>query len=268
MRPSGCGASRTRRRFASIDSRLPRLHILVSERELGDPGALDGPGEPDRLGAPGASGSPGGLTAVECVLERAAPVAVHLRARIDTRSLFEVAARLAPIAVRAGSWLVVNGRPDVALAAGASAVQLGRTALGVEETHRVIRACAGRLAIGASVHGAEGALRAAREGVDYLVLGTIYATPSHPGAEGSGPAAVSAVRRRLAAHRLAVHRPSARRPPPMLAIGGVDAERAGEVTEAGAYGIVVGRAVWSAADPARAALELRTQLDRLNRRKR
>ncbi len=159
----------------------------------------------------------------------------------------------------------MNGRPDVALAAGASAVQLGRTALGVEETRRVVRACAGRLAIGASVHDAEGALRAARQGADYLVLGTIYATPSHPRVEGSGPAAVSAVRRRLTAHRLAVHRASARRPPPILAIGGVDAGRVAEVTEAGAHGIVVGRAVWSASDPERAAVDLRRGLDVLDR---
>ncbi|MDE2663644.1 MAG: thiamine phosphate synthase [Gemmatimonadota bacterium] len=233
-----------RRRCASPESRLPRLHVLVSEGELG------------------------GLAAVERVLERAAPVAVHLRAPIEARRLFEIAARLAPIASRAGSWLVVNGRPDVALAAGARAVQLGRTALGVEETRRVIRACAGRLAVGASVHDAEGALRAAREGADYLVLGTIYATPSHPGVEGSGPAAVSAVRRRLAAHRLAAHRPPARRPPPILAIGGMNADRVGEVTEAGAHGIVVGRAVWSAPDPAHAAHGLGRQLARLHRRAR
>ena len=226
------------------------MHVLVSERELGDPRG------------------PGGLAAVERVLERAAPLAIHLRARIDARRLFDVAAGLAPIASRAGSWLVVNGRPDVALAAGARAVQLGRAALGVEETRRVVQACGRRLAIGASVHDAKGALRAVREGADYLVLGTIYATPSHPGVEGSGPAAVSAVRRRLTAHRLAVHRPSARRPPPILAIGGVDADRIEEVTGAGAHGIVVGRAVWSARDPARAARDLRGQLDRLDRRDR
>jgi len=226
------------------------LHVLVSERELGDPRGRDR------------------LTAVERLLERAAPVAIHLRARIGARRMFEIADRLAPIASRAGSWLVVNGRPDVALAAGARAVQLGRTALGVEETRRVIEACAGRLAVGASVHDAEGALRAARQGADYVVLGTIYATPSHPGVEGSGPGAVSAVRRRLAAHRLAAHRPSARPPPPVLAIGGVDADRVEEVTEAGAHGIVVGRAVWSARDPERAALDLRGRLDGLNRRDR
>ncbi|WP_420447109.1 thiamine phosphate synthase [Candidatus Palauibacter sp.] len=200
------------------------------------------------------------------MLEAAAPVAVHLRARISARRLFEIAAELAPVAAAAGSWLVVNGRPDVALAAGARAVQLGRTALGVAETCRIVEACAGRLAVGASVHGAEGAWKAARAGADYLVLGTIYATPSHPGVEGSGPAAVSAVRRRLsalrlAAHRLPANRLSARRPPPILAIGGVRADRIGEVTEAGAYGIVVGRAVWSAPDPGRAALDLARRLE-------
>ncbi len=238
------------------------MHVLVSERELGDAG------DPGSVGGPGGVSDacdPGDLVAVERVLERAAPVAVHLRARIAARRLFEIADRLAPIAARAGSWLVVNGRPDVALAAGARAVQLGRGSLGVEETRRAVEACARRLAIGASVHDAEGALRAAREGADYIVLGTIYATPSHPGVEGSGPAAVSAVRRRLTAHRLAVQRLSARRPPPVLAIGGVNADRVEEVTEAGAHGIVVGRAVWSAPDPARAALDLRRQLDGLHR---
>lgn len=194
------------------------------------------------------------------MLKHAAPVAVHLRARIGARRLFEIAAELAPVGAEAGSWLVVNGRPDVALAAGARAVQLGRAALGVEETRRLVEMCGGKLAIGASVHDAEGALRAARAGADYLVLGTIYATPSHPGREGNGPAAVSAVRRRLAARRLAAHRPPVRPLPPVLAIGGVRADRIEEVTEAGAYGIVVGRAVWSGPDPARAALDLGVRL--------
>ncbi|WP_420633730.1 thiamine phosphate synthase [Candidatus Palauibacter sp.] len=185
------------------------------------------------------------------VLERAAPIAVHLRARLPTRSLFEIAARLAPVARATAGWLVVNGRPDVALAAGAQAVQLGRTALGVEETRRMVEACGGRLAIGASVHDAEGAFRAVRDGADYLVLGTIYATPSHPGIEGSGPAAVAAVR----------CGPRSGSVPPVLAIGGVRADRVDEVVSAGAYGIVVGRAVWSAPDPGQAALDLRRRLD-------
>ncbi|WP_425154241.1 thiamine phosphate synthase [Candidatus Palauibacter sp.] len=211
--------------------------MLVSEREV------DGPS---------------GLAAVERVMEHGAPIAVHLRARLPTRRLFEIAAELASSAAWTGGWLVVNGRPDVALAAGARAVQLGRTALGVKETRRMVEACAGRLAIGASVHDAEGAFRAVRDGADYLVPGTIYATPSHPGRAGSGPAAVTeAVAAAVRAAPTAA--PTAA---PVLAIGGLRAERIDEVVEAGAHGIVVGRAVWSAPDPARAALDLRRRLDR------
>lgn len=215
---------------------------------------------------------PSGLAPVHQVMARAAPVAVHLRARLPTRQLFEIAVELAPRAVRTGGWLVVNGRPDVALAAGAHAVQLGRAALGVKETRRLVEACAGRLAIGASVHDAEGALRAVRDGADYLVLGTIYATPSHPGRTGGGPAAVGAAVEAAARGWAAFPRerrtpspeggPSAERGTPVLAIGGLRAERIDEVVDAGAHGIVVSRAVWSAADPARAAHDLRKRLDR------
>ena len=226
---------------------------------------------------------PSGLAAVERVIERAAPIAVHLRARLPTRRLFEIAVELAPRAARTGGWLVVNGRPDVALAAGAHGVQLGRTALGVKETRRLVEACAGRLALGASVHDAEGAHQAVLNGADYLVLGTIYATPSHPGRAGGGPAAVAAAvgaaaeaaaEAAAAAARGSSTFPRERRTlsheggpgsgcaPPVLAIGGLRAERIDEVAGAGACGIVVSRAVWSAPDPARAARDLRKRLDR------
>jgi thiamine-phosphate pyrophosphorylase len=42
----------------------------------------------------------------------------------------------------------------------------------------------------------------------------------------------------------------------VIAIGGIDASRAAEVRDAGAYGIAAISALWSAADPAAAALAL------------
>lgn len=216
-----------------MSGELPRLHVLVSEREL------DGPS---------------GLAAVQRVLERAAPVAVHLRARLPTRRLFEVATALAPSAVRTGGWVIVNGRPDVAVAAGARAVQLGRAALGVRATRRMVAACGGSLAIGASVHDAKGAVQAVRDGADYLVLGTIYATPSHPGRAGSGPTAVAEAVEEVGSVAAAAAEA------PILGIGGLRADRIREVAAAGAYGIVVGRAVWSAPDPPRAAADLAREL--------
>lgn len=203
--------------------------MLVSERELG---------------------RPDGVELVERILQRAAPSAIHLRARLNAATRFEIARRLSRVARRTRGWLVVNGRPDIALAAGADAVQLGRTSLGVAETRALVRACGGALAIGASVHDAGSAAQAVRAGADYLVLGTIYPTSSHPGVEGSGPAAIAELRTRL----------SERRPTPILAIGGICVERVGEVVNAGAHGVVVGRGVWAAADPLEAACALRRAL--------
>ncbi len=228
---------------ASTETPLPSLHVLVSEREAG-----------------GADG----LARIERLLELAAPVAVHLRARLPANRLFGVGERLVRAARSAGSWLVVNGRPDVALAAGAHAVQLGAGALGVAAVRRLAEVCGGdELAIGASVHDAERAARAVRAGAGYLVLGTIYATPSHPGRAGSGPAAVAAVRRRLTED--GGRQPRTGRAPgaaggshvPILAIGGVTGGRIDELASAGAHGIVVGRAVWSEDDPVAAAVALR-----------
>jgi len=213
----------------SLDPGLPRLHILASERELADDSAVP---------------------MVERVLDRAGPVALHLRARLSVRRLYEVAIRLRRRAARTGAWVVVNGRPDVALAVSAQAVQLGRGALSVRDVRALVAARGSPIRIGVSVHGEEEAERAVREGADYVVLGTIHDTPSHPEIEGSGPEVV----------RLTVERLASSGSVPLLAIGGFDLGRARAAVVMGAHGVVVGRAIWGAPEPALAAAELRQAL--------
>ena len=96
--------------------------------------------------------------------------------------------------------------------------------------------------IGRSVHSVEEAVAAENDGVDYLILGTIYGTASHPGREGSGPGLVAQVKNRVQV--------------PIYAIGGVNASNAGEVMRAGADGIAVIRSILGARDPRTAAREL------------
>src|SRR5262245_59476688 len=88
--------------------------------------------------------------------------------------------------------LVVNDRLDVGLALGADGVQLGRRSLPVAEARRLAPA----LALGASVHSLDEARAAA--GADWLLLGTIFPSATHPGGETIGPAGVA----RLAADGL------------------------------------------------------------------
>ena len=79
------------------------------------------------------------------------------------------------------------------------------------------------------------------EGADFLLVGNVYPTTTHPGRPGAG---LELVRGAAALGR------------PVIAIGGIDAARATEARAAGAYGVAAITALWRAADPAAAALAL------------
>jgi thiamine-phosphate diphosphorylase len=82
---------------------------------------------------------------------------------------------------------------------------------------------------------------AVEEGTDFLVVGSIYRTASHPDREPVGPELVTK---------------TARFGVPVVAIGGVTPERVAELKEAGAYGVAAIRSLWGAADPAAATMAM------------
>jgi thiamine-phosphate pyrophosphorylase len=130
--------------------------------------------------------------------------------------------------------LVVSDRVDVALAAGADAVQRTSTSLAIED----IRAVADkRLLVGASVHSLAGAEAAAAAGADWVVFGPVYDTPSK---RAYGPPQGLAALARVAA-ALAI---------PVVAIGGITPARAAEVRGAGARGVAAISAILAADSPA------------------
>ena len=112
----------------------------------------------------------------------------------------------------------VNGRPDVAEAAGADGVQLPEDGLPVAEVRRAFP----RLKVGASCHSREAASRAAAEGADHVVFGPVFATPGKEARAAGLPALAQ-----IAAHS----------PVPVFAIGGVTPEEAAGVRDAGAAGV-------------------------------
>jgi len=137
--------------------------------------------------------------------------------------------------------VLVNDRLDVALAVGADGVQLGHSSLDVEEARRLNVGWW----IGKSVHDLAEAEAARASGADYLVVGPVFPTPTHPGREPLGPARLGAIA------RLGI---------PTIAVGGVTAERVPELRDAGAHGIAAIRALWDAADPAAAARQMLEEL--------
>jgi thiamine-phosphate pyrophosphorylase len=101
--------------------------------------------------------------------------------------------------------------------------------------------------IGRSVHSVEAASQAEREGADYVQVGPVFATASHPGAKPCGLGLV-----RTVAEAVSV---------PVIAVVGIDATRIPDVVDAGADGVAVIRAILSAGDPAAAASRLRLALN-------
>lgn len=173
-------------------------------------------------------------------------LAIHLRLHgLSDRRLFELARELSAGSRATGGWCVINDRPDIGLAVRADAVQLGGRALPVAAVRMWL---GGGLRIGASVHSPAAALAASEAGANYVLLGTIHATPSHPGRRGTGPGLISETRRALTEE--------GRDHVPIVAIGGIDLERVARVRAAGAAAIAVRRAVWSARDPIGAVQQL------------
>ena len=196
-------------------AQLPRLHAVTDDR------VVTGGAVVERAAAMAAAAG--------------SSLAVHLRSRVlGGGAVLDLARRLREVTAAHGSWLVVNDRADVARAAGADAVVLGRTGLAMRDLRRVAPA----LPAGRSVHDAAEARGADAEGADFLVAGAVFETPSHPGVPGQGPALVKAA---AAGGRQVV------------AIGGMAPSNTRQIVDAGAWGVATIRALWDAADPAAAA---------------
>jgi thiamine-phosphate diphosphorylase len=164
--------------------------------------------------------------------------ALHVRARHGTAAfLARSAARFVSLASPAEAAVIVNARPDIARAVGAQGVQLGAADLSVADARAVL----GDGWIGRSVHGLEEARRAMAEGADFLLVGTVFASASHPGQAPLG---------------LKILEQIAALGCPVIAIGGVTPERSASVKHAGAWGVAAITALWHATDPYAAAVAL------------
>jgi thiamine-phosphate pyrophosphorylase len=165
-------------------------------------------------------------------------IALHVRGPgLGGRALHDKVAALAGRRSR-GAMVLVNDRVDVALVLPVDGVQLRESSLPVADARRLLGP---ERWIGASVHGPERARQAEDAGADYLVVGTLFATPTHPGQPTRGTALLAEV---LASCEL-----------PLVAIGGVTPARAAQVRAAGAYGVAVLGGVWNSSDPAAAVRE-------------
>lgn len=150
---------------------------------------------------------------------------------------------LRPLCSATGTLLILNDRPDLAVAGDADGVHVGQDDLAVPAARTIVGE--DRL-IGLSTHSPEQIDAAVTSGADHIGVGPINATPTKQGVAAVGTDLV---------------RYAATRPLPFVAIGGIDGSNVAEPLEAGAQRVAVVRAIVDAVDPRAAAAALRAAVD-------
>ena len=195
---------------------------------------------------PKASRGRSALQVAEAAIEGGADVLQLRDKEASSGRLYRVALQLRKLTRDAGIPFIMNDRLDIALATDADGVHVGQTDLPAS----VVREIMGPARIlGVSVDTVEEAILAERDGADYLGVGPVFE------ARGTKPDAglplgvdlIARIRRRCGL--------------PIVAIGGINAENARTVREAGADAAAVISAIVAANDIARAARRLKRILE-------
>jgi thiamine-phosphate diphosphorylase len=173
---------------------------------------------------------------------------VQLRAKQSTdEQIMAWAGEIRRLTRDSRTLLFVNDRFDLALAADADGVHLGQEDLPPDQVPPGVRK---RLLVGRSTHTLDQVRAACAEPIDYVAFGPVFETGSKRSSyDARGPALLAEAV--VCAGSL-----------PVIAIGGIDAKNAGEVTRAGAAGAAVISAVAGADDCEQAVRDLSRTLER------
>jgi thiamine-phosphate pyrophosphorylase len=171
---------------------------------------------------------------------------VQLREKLcGTREFIDQARQLKALLQPAGIPLIIHDRIDVALAVEADGIHLGQQDMAIADAR--LLAGPGML-IGISAESLEDAIRAERQGADYIGISPVFATMTK--ADAAPPLGLEGVRRIREAVML-----------PLVGIGGITEDNAGAVVAAGADGVAVVSAIIASRCPLAAATVLRGQVD-------
>lgn len=170
----------------------------------------------------------------------------------DTAELVQIAKELHKVTQPAGVPLLINDRADVALAAGVEGVHVGQDDLDLTTARKLLGPDA---IIGVTASNEDEALEAARDGADYIGIGTVHATPTKEDTKSIiGTAGVQHILDSLSTAGHAVK---------TVCIGGINSGNAQRVLYQSTSpnkkldGIAVVSGIMAASDPKQAASDLR-----------
>lgn len=165
---------------------------------------------------------------------------IQLRDKVSGKShVLSSAVKLARLLSKSKTLFIVNDHIDVAILSGSDGVHLGQDDLPLKQARKLLGK---NKIIGISCHSLLQALKAQKEGADYIGIGPIYSTATKPEYKAIGLRVLRQLRGKIKI--------------PYFAIGSINESNIKEITAAGARRIAVCRAILKADDPNRAAGQL------------
>lgn len=169
---------------------------------------------------------------------------VQLREKSSSGKLFyDKALAVKQLLSETGVPLIINDRVDVALAIGAEGVHLGQSDLPLLVVKKIIPET---MIVGISAATLEEALEAESNGADYIGVGALFSTSSKLDAKVLPKGMLEDICRQVSI--------------PVIAIGGLTADRIKTISNSGISGVAVVSAIMQAADPEQAAKSLKNLL--------
>lgn len=176
--------------------------------------------------------------------------AIQLREKeMESRDLYNLASSIREVAKKRRVLFLVDDRVDIAKACNADGVHLGEKDLPI----KIARKLLGRnKIIGATVRNLSQALKAQREGADYLSLGPIFSTKTRKDLPlPRGLKTITRIKKKIKI--------------PLIAIGGINRNNVARVIRAGADGVAVVSAVVGAENVRKATRELLSRIREVKR---
>lgn len=144
-----------------------------------------------------------------------------------------------------GVPLIINDRVDVMLATDADGVHVGQEDISAGPARRMIGP---DKILGVTVSSLAELRQAIADGADYVGANAVFSTPTKT--DTGAPTGLEGLRELCETSSV-----------PVVGIGGISAQNAGDVIAAGADSVAVVRAIMAAEDPKAAARELRSIVD-------
>ncbi|MCR4430363.1 MAG: thiamine phosphate synthase [Tepidanaerobacteraceae bacterium] len=150
--------------------------------------------------------------AVELAIKGGATIIQLREKQISGKEFYELALEVKRVTSRYGIPLIINDRADIALAVDADGLHVGQEDIPADVARRIIGPS--RI-LGVSAKTVDEALKAERDGADYLGVGAVFPTPTKPESDAIGMEGAKKIKEAVKI--------------PVVAIGGITVENAYDV---------------------------------------